>query len=314
MARAINVSGHLPGWLIVGTAPLAAMLTSYFAFVFRNIANQIRRMIQKTFSIYADDLSGCRLFIEAGSQHIAAWFTETVTGSLKAFEFFQFDNGHDTVIDEIARQVKLQSRLMSMQMDAALIIWENPACTCVPEEFFKNELADSYLNIIAGEAEGATRVEENFGRYVLLSRHPTAYADAIKKHLATGPSTHKFSFLLKKYAPANGEKIDLVRAVFYPEKLIIIAFKQNELQLIQSIQYSTAEDVLYLIMKISGDYGLDLSTIPVVLSGLINAGSVLFDTLYKYIEHVEIEKSPENTFNAPGFAEHPAQYFLPFIQ
>jgi len=271
-------------------------------------------MVQKTFGIYGDDLSGCRLFIEAGAQHIAAWFADTVTGSLKAFEFFQFESHDDTTVDDVVRNVKLHSKLMSMQMDAALIIWENAACTFVPEEFFISGTADTYLNIIAGEAGEADFLQEHFDNYVVLSRHATAYADAIKKHLATGPHTHKFSFLLKKYGPANGEKSDFIRAVFYPEKLIIIAFKQGELQLVQSVGYSTAEDVLYLIMNVGGEYGIDLSTTRVVLSGLINAGSVLFDTLYKYIEHVDIEKSTENNFNAPGFAEHPAQYFLPFIQ
>jgi len=247
-------------------------------------------------------------------QHIAAWFADTLTGSLKAFEFFQFENSDDSGITDVVGEVKLHSKLMSMQMDAALIIWENPECTFVPDEFFIEEIAETYLEIIAGEAAGTSILKEHFKGYIILSRYSSSYADAVKKHLASGPFSHKFSFLIEKYTRQAGENADIIRVVFYPEKLIIIVVKNGILQIVQSISYSTAEDVLYNIVHICNEYGIDLATTSVVLSGLINTGSALFDTLYKYIENVEIEKSAPNTFAAEGFAEHPAQYFLPFIQ
>lgn len=271
-------------------------------------------MVQKTFGIYSDDLSGCRLFIEAGTQHMASWFVDTITGSFKAFEFFQFELGDDTTIDQVVRDIKLQSQLMSMQMDAALIIWENSACTAIPEEFFSKEIAGSYMEIIAGEDADTTLLEEHFEKYIILSRYSDAYAAAIQKHLATGSFSHKFSALLKKYSGADRDAKTVVRMVFYPGRFIIIIIKNRVLQIIQCIPYSTAEDVLYSVLHMCSSYGIVLDATPVIVCGLINTGSPLLETLLKYIENVEIEKSPQDVFGAGGFADHPPQYFLPYIQ
>jgi len=271
-------------------------------------------MVQKTFSIYADDLSGCRLFIEAGVQHIASWFVDTLTGSLKAFEFFQFEDVDEGNIDDTVRAVRLHSKLMDMQMDAALVVWEHPACTFVPREFFDESIADGYLDIISGESGDSKLLHEPFKEYVILSRYPAKYANAIRRHLAAGPFSHKFSSLLKRYTKISAAGETSVRIVFYPSRFIITATESGVLQIIQCIQYSTAEDVLYSIMHICNEYGFALETTPVIASGFINSGSTLHDTLYRYLENFEIEKSGDATFAAEGFAEHPHQYFLPFIQ
>lgn len=272
-------------------------------------------MVQKTFSIYADDLSGCRLFIEAGTQHIAAWFADTITGSLKALEFFQFDREADTNMNDVAAEVKKHSRLMSMQMDAALIVLENAACTLVPSAFFNESLAAGYLNITAGEdTEENSLLEEHYKEYSVVSKHPTAYAAAVKKHLAVGPLSHKFTTLLKKHSNYTPALPTVARVVFYPQRLIILVVKNDVLQIVQSIDFSTAEDALYSIMHICTQCGVDANTTPVIASGLINAGSSLHDILHRYIEHFEIEQSPDAAFAAEGFAEHPRHYFLPFIQ
>jgi hypothetical protein len=271
-------------------------------------------MVQKTFSIYADDLSGSRLFIEAGTQHVAAWFIDTITGSIKAFEFFQFEAGGTADIDEVVHEVKLQSKLLGMQMDAAQIIWENAACTCIPSVFFAEEAAAGYLDIVAGEERDVTLLQERFKDYVVLSRYPKAYANAITKHLASGPQSHKFSSLLNKYYDTAAITENGIRVVFYPSRLILAALKSSDLQIIQCMEYSTAEDALYGIMQVCDLYNIPLETTPVVASGFINTGSSLYDTLYRYLPNFEIEKAPDNAFAAEGFAEHPPQYFLSFIQ
>ena len=157
-------------------------------------------------------------------------------------------------------------------------------------------------------------LHEQFNGYVVLSRYSSVYAAAIKKHLAAGTFSHKFSSLLKKYGHANTPAQTVVRVVFYPSKLIIIAIKEDVLQIIQSITYSTAEDALYNIMHICAEYGIATDSTAIIASGLINTGSSLYDTLYRYLENFELEKGTENTFAATGFAEHPPHYFLHFIQ
>ena len=271
-------------------------------------------MVQKTFSIYADDLSGSRLFIEAGTQHVAAWFIDTITGAIKAFEFFQFEVGVATDMDEIINEVKLHSKLLGMQMDAAKVIWENATCTFIPAVFFDEEVAAGYLEIIAGEEDNVTLMHEHFKEYVVVSRYPIDYAKAIKKHLASGPYSHKFHSVLKKYFGNDTGVVNAVRVIFYPSRLILAAIKGGELQIIQCLEYSTAEDALYNIIHVCGLYNIPFETTPVIASGFINTGSSLYDTLYRYLPNFEIEKSPENAFAAEGFTEHPPQYFLPFIQ
>ncbi len=269
-------------------------------------------MLQKTFGIYNDNLDDCRLFVEAGNRHIAFWCKDD-KGIAKAFEFFQFD-ADDDGMGNVLQEVKMQSKLMGLPITIENLVWDNEEAICIPVKFYKEGLAADYLAMMLGESDRQGVQAQPLDRYVILSRQ-AGYADLFKKTFAAKSFSHKFFKLLQKYTGHTGyENDNRVYAVFYPAHFILTVVKDNALQMIRSIDYSTSEDALYSIIHICNEHDMHLNTTDITASGLIDTTSNLYNTLYSYLEKFALQKSNPAVFDADGFAEYPAHYFLPFIQ
>lgn len=275
-------------------------------------------MLQKTFGIYADDLDGCSFFVEAGSKHFACWCSDAVSGAVKAFELFQFDTDDKHTISDILRETRLQSNLMDMATGPVTITWNLESALCIPQAFYREDLAGQYLDAMLGTTltGNKTLAEYTPGGQVIITRQPAHYIDALHQHFTGITFTHKFCALLKKYVGSAGEDTQAaayVYVIFYPSYFILTAINNNALQIIRCINYSTAEDALYNIMQVCSVYNMPLSTTAVVASGLIDTASNLYNILYSYIDNFEVAKQDTTVFDAPGFHDHPTHYFLPFI-
>ena len=70
-------------------------------------------MVNKNFGIYSDDLSGCDLMIETGSDYIACWCKDKAAGMVKAFEQFGFDANFYRSFENLFDDIQLHSRLLT---------------------------------------------------------------------------------------------------------------------------------------------------------------------------------------------------------
>lgn len=275
-------------------------------------------MLQKTFGIYADDLDGCSFFMEAGNKHFACWCSNAATGAIKAFELFQFDTDDKHTINDILREIRLQSKLMDTANGPVTVTWNLESALCIPQAFYREDLAGQYLDAMLGTSVNSSKTlaEYTTGGQVIITRQPADYINALHNHFTGITFTHKFCTLLKRYLGNIGESAQgdaRVYVIFYPAYFILTVIKNNTLQIIRSVNYSTAEDALYNIMQICSVYHMPLNTTAVIASGLIDTASNLYNTLHSYIDNFEPEKQGSAIFDAPGFHDHPTHYFLPFI-
>ncbi|HWB26473.1 MAG TPA: DUF3822 family protein [Chitinophagaceae bacterium] len=270
-------------------------------------------MLQKTFGIYSDNLEKCTLFIEAGNRHIACWCKEPETGKVTAFEFFQFDEEDAGNIDEIVHNVRIQSQLADAVISVQPIIWEGSALY-VPGVFYQEDLCQAYLDTMMGDDAEAQVFNWRADEHVIIARQTPAYVNAIHQHFKDVSNNHKFLLLLKDYFGRTqpGGEAAAVYLVFYPAHFILTAIKNNTLQIITSINYSTSEDVLYSVMQVCRQCNIALESTPIIASGLIDTASNLYTTLYSYLENFSLEETSAAVFG-DGFSEYPAHYFLPFI-
>ena len=104
-----------------------------------------------------------------------------------------------------------------------------------------------------------------------------------------------------------------VYIIFYADHYIITALKNNSLLLMQSRQYQTAEDVLYMILNTCSQNNLSLGETKVSVCGMIDIQSTLHTALYMYLADFEIETIEGTVFGADGFQEYPPQYFASFF-
>ena len=272
-------------------------------------------MLQKTFSIYGDDLNNCVLFFEAGRRHIACLCKDAESNTVKAFELFQFDTIADEEYEKILDEVRLFSKLMMPDYKTVHIILEEKEALCVPAEFYNDESAEGLLNIMFGEAKEKDIYTQRLGDKIILSRAIGAKIIAITKYFPGADQVHKFYAMLKEYtANKNLTAANEVCVVFYPDHILLMAWKENNLQIIRSADYQTPEDVLYMILNVCEQYGMPVHDTKVNISGMVDKQSNLYRTLYQYLRGLEIHEPDESNFSAEGFKEYPLHFFTPFVR
>jgi len=273
-------------------------------------------MLQKTFSIYNNEMEGCRLFIEAGKKHMACWCKDAETGALKGFELFQFEVDEKTGINDVLGEIRLYSKLLNRGINPEAITIETEEAMAVPQALYSDGYGEGYLGLLFGDSLTPSKVSSQpVGEQVVVSRQYNDQEQALNSHFRNPAFSHKFGLLLKKYGndAAAGSTGNRIYLIFYTSHFILTAFKNNNLQIMRSISYSTSEDALYSIMQVCSQYDMPHSDTIIIASGLIDTASNLYNTLYSYLEHFTLESNEEQAFDAPGFSDYPAHYFLPFL-
>jgi hypothetical protein len=113
--------------------------------------------------------------------------------------------------------------------------------------------------------------------------------------------THVFHHYLKTTASEN----PLLHVNIVPSHCIITVQYKQKWQLLQSYQYNTGEDVLYLILKSMNQLGIDPDQAQVCVNGLVDRKSTLAQLLEQYIPNLDWGGELGYTYpEVDGFDKH----------
>lgn len=266
-------------------------------------------MLQKTYSIYSDDLNDVQLFIETGKRHIACWCKKNGDNVLRAFEFFQYGSLSTSNFEELIDNAKLRSRLLTMPVAGTSFFWNTDDVLCVPKEKSDTAFLQQNFNLLKGCLPTSTIFSEQATPCTIAWRLENDKQDIAKKCFESATFTHSFVALLNSLQHADES---LVYLFFYPRYFTIGLFKRNKLHYLNVVEYITPEDVLYFVLNVCAQYDVD-KKVPIYCGGFINNTSKLFETLYQYLEGFQLMHLDESCFAGDEFKEYPAHYFIPYI-
>jgi len=262
-------------------------------------------MLQKTYSIYSDDLSSQQLFIEVGNNHLACWCKKAEENKFAAFEFFQCEDYDASTFEKLINEAKLYSKLLVLDVVNKTIIWLTDKKLILPASLNVNEnfIKDNFM-LVYGNGNNSKFILRNYEDYLIVS--------SIENYLFNAARN---VFPKADFQPAsqitNNEE-DGITLFFYPNYFSVIAYKESMLQFFQTRFYNAPEDVLYVLSNIIHQYGFE-KNIKIVTGGFINERSRLFEVLYQYFEGLELGTVNEILFVSPEFKEYPSHYFLPYV-
>ncbi|MGI8951898.1 MAG: DUF3822 family protein [Chitinophagaceae bacterium] len=271
-------------------------------------------MIQKTFGIYGDENSLCKLLIEIGTQHVACWLKDTENNKIIAFEFFQYDIKNYEGFNEAVKQIKLNSKLLNGAYTSSQIIWEHEECLIVPLKFYDVDLEENYLTTIFGDNTNCIYSRQLMDENVLVYRNAALWNETINNNFTEATLTHKYYFIVTNWL-RNKENYseNFIRLLFYNQHFILFAVKEKQLQLINSFQYQTPADALYHSLNTCGRLQMDKHETLFLLSGLIDLQSKLYKELNQYLPHLKLSELAAETLSAQAFKEQPLHYFSSFF-
>lgn len=262
-------------------------------------------MLQKTYSIYSDDLTNQQLFIEVGKNHLACWCRKPEEKKIAAFEFFQCEDYDASGFENLINQVKLYSKLLMLDTSSTTIIWTSDKKLIIPAALNADEnfIKDNFI-LIYGSDDTVKFLTRNYEDYLVVTN--------IEKYLYLAASR---IFPKAEFQPACQiieTDEDSIQLFFYPNYFSVIVCKNASLQFFQTKFYGIPEDVLYTVLNILEQYQID-KNIKIIAGGFIDARSNLYDLLYQYLEGLELGSVDETLFTSPEFQDYPAHYFLPYV-
>jgi hypothetical protein len=133
---------------------------------------------------------------------------------------------------------------------------------------------------------------------------PDTVQKLIQANFPFARTFHAYTPALKIY---NGymaaDQIDLH---FTTQDFRVLVKKDQQVLLAQTYQYKTPLDVVYYLLKISCEFGLDQSSTFLIVSGLIEKDSALYQELHNYF--VQLHFAQATTYELPENS-HPHYYF-----
>lgn len=265
-------------------------------------------MLQKTYSIYSDDLHDVQLIVEAGKNHIACWCKKENENSILAFEFFLCDAYHAENFEQLIDQAKLHSRLLTMPVLNIHFYWNNTEALCLPNENTDADFLEANFNLIFGESNKSKVFFTNTEHCLVAWRVEDKLWQAAQKCFGEAVYSHQFAALLSALHPVA----TCLYLLFYPHYFAVVAFKESKLQFIQNVNYNTPEDVLYFVLNVCKQYGIENKT-GILCGGFVEEKSKLYEMLYQYLEGLELIKPDETKLGADEFKQYAPHYFVPYI-
>lgn len=109
------------------------------------------------------------------------------------------------------------------------------------------------------------------------------------------------------------EKDQLIKLYFYQKEMTVVVLKDSQLQLAQSFHFETPQDVIYHLLNLVDRLKLDLASVILEVSGLIDVHSETWKELNKFFIEVQLDELSSIAVDANAEESIPAHYYTPFL-
>lgn len=271
-------------------------------------------MVQKILGLYSPSKKEDRLFLEISKEHIACWALNHETGELMSFELFQIKP--ENSFEESFQSVMQNSGLLVQYgpHTEVHVIWENEFAEILPQPYLAS-CSDNIINRMMPYQLQNTQVQhyETDGFSVLYQVDQTI-ADTIQKQFPNFRSVHKYGAISKVLTNSIAKPELVLHLLCFQRHSILAAVQNGQLLFIKRIKFMSPLDSVYHIVNAAKQYDKNLDDVTVVLSGMVESDSSLFDAIYKYIPNIEIDSVTKNLFDTEKFSDYPEHFFVPFFK
>ena len=245
--------------------------------------------------------------VQAGKQGISFTQLDSDTSTfidVQVYHFAKYES--DNAIAAAINDILSAENLLQQHFKKIFVTWCFDENILVPFEYFDVTNANAMLELVYGDGAQAAPQHELVLAHNLHSvyRIPTAVKNIFNHWFPFSIQSHQASLLI------NLEKVhtNLMYCIFYPNAFTVMLRRNSHLQVIQNFEFSTPEDVAYHLLNIYQRFEAVPQT-TVMLSGMIDANSNLYNELYKYFLNIEFATLPGNFNYAEEIKEQPAHYF-----
>lgn len=278
-------------------------------------------MIQKTIGLYNEHnthspFNKDRLVVEICNQHIVCWVKSETDETITAFEFFKIELDQNDW-EDIFYELRINSGLIDKSYHSTQIFYHFDEVVLIPAYKYNSAVNDAFLNVIFGEAEKKiTKINQlviNGEKVFTVFRIPEALENTIQRNFISITEHHTYNATINGLLASKINKEESFVAVhFYYKHFIVVAFKNKQLQIIQSFDFTTAEDALYHVLNITNKFGLSTSN-HLLIGGIVETTDAIFKYLQQQFKDTYVVNLSKEQSNLEKLVTYPLHYFTPFF-
>jgi hypothetical protein len=274
-------------------------------------------MVKPVYDIAPEDLNSidwlrCRLVMEMNDQYFL--FAVLQANTVVALRYYAFATNTNYPLRDQLYEIVKSDEVLHKQMNETRVIYNFPESSLIPEAFFSPELSSQVVEFLHGDLNKGILLNEKLEQEQVYNvfRVPADIHEFFQTGFPAASFWHYFT--IWSIAGTGLGQHDGVSVVFYPNHLLVSVFASGRTQLLQSMDYQTPEDVAYQLLNIFHQFNFNQEETPLVIGGLVDVDSAVFEELLKYFQYVERASYPPNLHLTAGFDQLPQHFFSPILK
>lgn len=198
------------------------------------------------------------------------------------------------------------------QVQQVVVIHNFPGFSLLPMDAVSSTLGEKILELISGSNNREVVLSDKVSGWQVQNfyRVPADWIQVIEKKWQNASVFHYSSLFLETTSTETDNSNGALRVVFFQSFFLVVLQINGALQLMQSYEYQSPEDISFYLLSICKQFSLDQESVSLQLSGMIDPASALFAELTKYFLKMEWESA--DLKNVP--ADLPEHYFSPLLR
>ncbi|MEO7800352.1 MAG: DUF3822 family protein [Ginsengibacter sp.] len=260
--------------------------------------------MKTAFNISASDVSAInKLFIELSDESISYIASSSNDNHSLKIVKFDIESTVSEKAEALSKLIAADNVLRSKNIQT-LVSLSFKQSILTPSQFHSQEESLSLLKELYGDSIEEQQYHDDISGIAIINDYslPVAYDSVLRELFPDATVQHQYSLLIEKLDSSKA-----LHVLFYFEKIIVIVFNDNKLQIVQSFVYKVPADVIYHLLNVCKQF--DLQNASITAYGLIEKRSALYEDTHKYFSNFSFAELPANISPGEGFTDYPAHFF-----
>ena len=266
----------------------------------------------------AEDPGQCRLLIEVGTSSLI-FVLLNVRGMrpvvIRVFQWPQLKtNEPETILRGILESDPILSRFNASEV---FLVYNFPESNLIPEKYFSEHMTRPVTDLIYGDLSHDLVMDEKIPWFAFhnVYRVPARIHFLMQEKFKTARFWHFYSLQLKCFKMFTAkEEAAYLKVFFYADKIMVMACKVGQLQLIQHFFYHDSKDVIYNLLNCCHQLNMNREQMVLELSGMIEKKSVLYEDLELYFMNIRFDSMEDSIKITDELMQFPNHFFSSLLK
>lgn len=264
----------------------------------------------------AEELRNSQLLIEVGEKMFSFVIYNKDQRRFVGLRQYNLDYTPGKTMLENLLEIITNDELLQDAYKEAFVIYNYTDSNFLPEKVFHIELNQPVTEIVYGNAKKGLLLSEKVIGFKMYNiyRVPREIHALLQRKFASGNYWHYNTLLLNDGQMQTSPNGQVIKMVMRADQFLVAVFNGEKIQLVQSYTYQTPDDVSYYLLAICSRFNINQDKVTLIVSGLLDEQSRLYQELLKYFLQVQWDRMPESVKMDAVFAAYPNHYFSPLLK